>query len=470
MRHRLSILLAAAALAATSGSPAAATVTVAPGGLERALAGAAPGDTLLLAAGLHPGPLVVRTSVTLAGEPGAVIDGQGIGSTLTVLAPDVTVRGLEIRNSGSSLIDQNAGIFLGKEARNAVVEDNRLRDNLIGIYIWGAADSLVRRNDIVGRTDLRVSERGNGIQLWNAPGTRVLDNRVREGRDGLFTTTSRRNVFSGNRFEHVRFAVHYMYTNDSELTGNVSIGNDVGYAVMFSNNLLIRNNRSRADREHGLMLNNANASRIDGNVVEGRFAAGEGEAGEAVADSDIPRDSEGLSDRLRSGTWKCVFIYNANKNRFTGNRFEGCEIGVHFTAGSERNSLTGNAFIGNRTQVKYVGTRFLDWSENGRGNHWSDNAAFDLNGDGIADEPYRPNDVVDRVMWAYPAAKLLMNSPGVQVIRWAQKQFPALHPGGVVDSAPLMTPPPVPNPVQTAQSPTTQSPTTQSPTAERKQP
>ncbi|PWC39426.1 nitrous oxide reductase family maturation protein NosD [Azospirillum sp. TSO35-2] len=441
----------ATALALASGPLAAATVTVAPGGLAAALDAAAPGDTLVLAAGVHPGPLTVRTPVTLTGEPGAVIDGRGEASTLTVLAPDVTVRGLEIRNSGLSLIDQNAGIFLGKEARGATVEDNRLRDNLIGVYVWGAADSLVRRNDIVGRTDLRVSERGNGIQLWNAPGTRVLDNSVREGRDGLFTTSSRKNVFSGNRFEHVRFAVHYMYTNDSELTDNVSIGNTVGYAVMSSHNLVIRNNRSRADREHGLMLNNANGSRIEGNVIEGRFATGEGEAAETVVDADIPRDSESVGDRLRSGTWKCVFIYNANKNRFTGNRFEGCEIGVHFTAGSERNSLTGNAFIGNRTQVKYVGTRFLDWSENGRGNYWSDNAAFDLNGDGVADEPYRPNDVVDRVMWAYPAAKLLMNSPGVQVIRWAQKQFPSLHPGGVIDSAPLMTPPPVAAGIRTAE-------------------
>jgi nitrous oxidase accessory protein len=28
----------------------------------------------------------------------------------------------------------------------------------------------------------------------------------------------------------------------------------------------------------------------------------------------------------------------------------------------------------------------------------------------------------------------------VQVIRWAQAQFPALLPGGVVDSRPLMSP------------------------------
>ena len=136
-----------------------------------------------------------------------------------------------------------------------------------------------------------------------------------------------------------------------------------------------------------------------------------------------------------------MFIYNANKNEFHDNLFEGCAIGIHFTAGSERNAMSGNAFIRNRNQVKYVGTRHLDWSEGGRGNYWSDNPAFDLDGDGVGDNPYRPNDLVDRVLWTSPQAKVLMNSPAVQVIRWAQTQFPALLPGGVIDSRPLMAPP-----------------------------
>jgi nitrous oxidase accessory protein len=34
-----------------------------------------------------------------------------------------------------------------------------------------------------------------------------------------------------------------------------------------------------------------------------------------------------------------------------------------------------------------------------------------------------------------------MNSPSMKVVRWAQAQFPAIHPGGVVDTAPLMLPP-----------------------------
>ena len=52
-------------------------------------------------------------------------------------------------------------------------------------------------------------------------------------------------------------------------------------------------------------------------------------------------------------------------------------------------------------------------------------------------------DLIDRVMWTAPQARLLVTSPAVQVIRWAQSRFPATLPGGVVDSAPLMAPPEV---------------------------
>jgi nitrous oxidase accessory protein len=201
-----------------------------------------------------------------------------------------------------------------------------------------------------------------------------------------------------------------MYTLESRIAGNVSRGNHVGYAMMYSSGLEIEGNRSDGDRDHGLMLNSTDSSLIRGNVVE-------------------------------RGGEKCVFIYSANKNSLFDNRFEGCPIGIHFTAGSERNLISGNAFVGNRTQVKYVGTRLVDWAHEGRGNYWSDNPAFDLDGDGIADQPYRPNDVMDEVLWTLPQAKVLVNSPAVQLLRAAQARFPALKPGGVVDSAPLMSPP-----------------------------
>jgi len=256
-------------------------------------------------------------------------------------------------------------------------------------------------------------------------------------------------VFSGNRFRDLRFAVHYMYTNDGEVTDNVSTGNTVGYAIMYSNRLTIRGNTSIADRDRGFLFNFANGSQITGNTVLGRLQTAERWATSGMHDNEarehgVPSERSAqpaIASGARIGPEKCVFIYNTNQNRFRDNWFEGCEIGIHFTAGSEGNEIVGNAFVKNQNQVKYVGTRYLDWSKDGRGNYWSDNPAFDLNGDGLGDNAYRPNDLMDKVLWTAPQAKLLANSPAVQVIRWAQEQFPALLPGGVVDSHPLMKAP-----------------------------
>ena len=395
---------------ATAVSAETVDVPAEPGALQQAIDRAAPGDVLRLAPGVHAGPVIVDRPLTLDGGGRAVVDGGGRGSVITVSAPDVVVRTVVVRNSGEDLSEQDSGIFVGKQGHRARIERNRLEGNLIGIYLWGPEDAVARDNVVIGRRDLRVNERGNGIQLWNTPGSIVAGNDVRYGRDGIFVTTSKRNAFRDNRFSGVRFAVHYMYTDDSVLTGNVSRGNDLGYALMFSHRLEVRGNLSDGDRDHGILLNYANGSTIAGNTVRG-------------------------------GAGKCVFIYNANKNRIVGNRFQGCGIGIHFTAGSEGNAVSGNAFMANRTQVKYVGTRYVEWSADGRGNFWSDAALYDLNGDGIADRPYRPNDLVDQVIWRHPLAKLLLASPALQVLRWSQSAFPALHPGGVTDSAPLMAPP-----------------------------
>ena len=56
--------------------------------------------------------------------------------------------------------------------------------------------------------------------MASASGTRRArgssDNDIRYGRDGIFVRASS-DIFRGNRFRDLRFGVHYMYTNDSEI-------------------------------------------------------------------------------------------------------------------------------------------------------------------------------------------------------------------------------------------------------------
>lgn len=403
-------LLCLLGLAADAGA-AEIAVPAQAGALAKAIGEAQSGDTLRLLPGKHTGSFQIGKPLKLIGDGKAHVVGTGRGSVITVSSAGVVLQGLVISGSGSSAEHRDSAIVLQKGAEGALVKGNRLVGNLIGVDVHGSPNARVVGNEIIGRRGHRMNSRGNGVYVWNAPGAQIVGNDIRWGRDGIFVNTSRDNTFTGNRLRDLRFAIHYMYANNSTVADNVSIGNHLGYALMFSKNLTVRGNRSVGDRDYGIMLNYTNSSVVEGNLVEG--------AGD-----------------------RCVFIYNAHKNQFQGNRFERCGIGVHFTAGSERNRFTGNAFIGNQTQVKYVGSRWLDWSVGGRGNYWSDHPGYDLDGDGTADSIFRPNDSMDHILWTQPAAKLLLGSPAVQLIRWSLSTFPSLNPGGVVDSRPLMRPVP----------------------------
>ncbi|MCC0034599.1 MAG: nitrous oxide reductase family maturation protein NosD [Hoeflea sp.] len=390
-----------------TGSANAADIRVEPGpdALVRAVELAQPGDRLLLSGGTYQGGVTLSKPLEIDGQGKAEVTGTGVGSVITIDAPGVVIDGLRLTGSGASHETIDSGVQMTRNAARAIVRNSHIEGNLYGVDIHGARDARVENNTIIGGDDRLMSRRGNGVYVWNAPGATVTGNTIRQGRDGIFVNTSRKNTFTDNRFEGLRFAIHYMNADDSEVSGNISIGNHLGYAIMFSKRVILRDNISLDDRDHGIMLNYANNAVIEGNAVVG-------------------------------GGEKCLFVYNANKNMIRGNRIEGCEIGIHFTGGSANNEITGNAFVGNRTQIKFVSTRDHVWS----GNYWSDHAAYDVNGDGIADQAFRPNDAMDQVLWTQPSAKLLLGSPAVQLVRWAQSEFPALLPGGIVDDRPLMKP------------------------------
>ena len=261
----------------------------------------------------------------------------------------------------------------------------------------------------------------------------------------FFSIASRNNVFSGNHSAICASPFITCTRMTARVTDNVSVSNTVGYAVMYSASPSYPQECIRRRPRLGFLFNFANGSHRrqhgSGTAAARRPLAEIGHArwsARARAYCGARARSHGVAG-ARIAPEKCIFIYNTNQNRFHNNWFEGCEVGVHFTAGSEGNEIVGNAFIRNRNQVKYVGTRFLDWSKGA--------------GAGTTGATIRPSTSTVMASATAPIAQttltrcldsrwqLLVNSPAVQVIRWAQAQFLALLPGGVVDTHPLMTPP-----------------------------
>lgn len=398
-----------------------------PGGqpLQQMLDAARAGDTVRLTPGIYEGNFTVETSIELIGEEGAILDGQGQGSVLSVLAPGARVHGLHIRNDGANLNEIDSGIFVATDATGAVIENNRIEARGFGIWLDAAADVRVEGNRISGDTSLRSQDRGNGLQLFNVTGAEIIGNEVWEARDGIYIDVSDNNRLIGNLLRDQRYGVHYMFSHSNEVRDNETRNNRLGYALMQSRQLEVIGNRSIGDQNYGFLLNFIVDSVIAENVSIEAQRGGVASAPDGHAISG----AEG----------KAFFVYNSLFNEIRDNLFARTEIGIHMTAGSEDNEFYGNAFVGNESQVKYVALREQEWSHKGRGNYWSDYLGWDLSGDGIGDIPYEPNDSVDRLIWTYPMAKILMNSPAVQVLRWVQREFPVLRPPGVRDSHPLMT-------------------------------
>ncbi|KEF31834.1 Nitrous oxide reductase maturation protein NosD [Marinobacter nitratireducens] len=366
-------------------------------------------------------PLVIRVpGVAVSCAAGAVIDGGGQGNAVEIQAPKVTFSGCEVRNWGRDLNELDAGIFVAREARGAVIEDCHLQGPAFGVWLDATPDVTVRKNVIRGDTSLRSQDRGNGVHLFNTTGALIEGNDISQTRDAIYIETANGNTIRGNLMTDLRYGIHYMYSMDNLLENNTSRGTRTGYALMQSKRLTVLNNRSENDENYGILMNFITQSELRGNVITGVSqgqTAGVGISG-----------AEG----------KAVFIYNSLYNTFAGNYFGDSNIGIHLTAGSEQNEVFGNAFVNNQRQVKYVATRTQEWSKDGKGNYWSDYLGWDRDQDGQGDVPYEPNDNVDRLLWKYPEAKILMFSPAVDTLRWVQDAFPVVKSAGVADSHPLM--------------------------------
>jgi nitrous oxidase accessory protein len=370
---------------------------VEPGGsITAAVRSAAPGDVVRVSRGHYAEQVRIDKPLTV-----------GRSMPRSISAPDVRVEGFIVRDSGGDLGAQNAGIYIQPGADRAVIRDNDLTYNLFGLWIEKVKDVQIVNNLITGKRDFQSAQRGNGIQLYNTTGAKIIGNRISFTRDGIYVDVSHHALFRGNRMHHLRYGTHYMNSYYNVWEDNESYLNRGGLALMEVRDQVVRNNRAWGNSDHGIMLRTIQDSLIENNVV--------------------------------AGNGRGFFIYDAEYNTLTNNLVIGNRVGVHLWAGSIHNQVEGNDFIGNRDQIKYVAARDEYWG-NGRGNYWSNYVGWDRDGNRVGDVPYEANDVVDRMTWKYPMVKLLLNSPAVQTLRLVAQQFPLLRSPSVVDRHPRMHP------------------------------
>lgn len=417
MRRVLTILTAAGLV-----GPAAASADTwrvgsgeAHGSIGAGLARAAAGDTVVVTAGTYRERLVIERRVTLIGEGWPVIDGGGEGHVIEALAP-LEIRGFVIRGSGTDVDREDAGVMA--RSGPAVIEGNLLEDVFYGIYLKRAPGSLISGNTIVGKVFEARPRRGDGIRLWYSARTTIEGNRLHRVRD-LVVYFSDSLRMRDNEVRDGRYGLHYMYSNYSRVEGNRLVGCEVGAFLMYSKELTVEGNAF-----------------VD--------AAGASGIGLGLKDTDAATVVSNLFLENVIG----VYLDNsppsvAGVNRFAGNAFVRNGSGVRLLPAVRGNAFEANDFLGNLRPAEVAGgvRRGQEGQNDWDGNHWSEHAGFDRDGDGRGDQPFVHARLSDHLTSKWPALRLYALSPALGALDLVSRFFPLLRPEPVVvDEAPRIAP------------------------------
>lgn len=377
--------------------------------LARAIELAAPGARITVHAGTYrEHGIVVAKPVTIVGIGYPTIDGSGQGgggTILRIVADDVTVRGLRLAHVATSFVKDAAAIEVSN-ASGCAIEDNRVDDAFFGIYL-----ANVRRCRIAGNVlrGIKRSESlsGNGIHLWTSRDITIADNEITGHRDGIyfeFVHDSRivRNTSEGN----LRYGLHFMYSDGCRYERNTFRRNGSGVAVMYTKRVEMIGNsfdRNWGAASYGLLLKEISDSRLEHNRFTG--------------------NTTGL---LADG---------ANRLIATGNEFIDNGWAVKLDASTIDARFSDNDFIGNTFDVT---ANSRGQTSTFSGNYWDAYHGYDLDADGVGDVPYHPVRLFSMIVQRYSPAIVLFRSAFATLLDGAERSLPSLTPETVVDTRPRM--------------------------------
>ena len=374
--------------------------------IRSALAAASSGDRITVHAGVYrEGNLLVDKPLTLTGVGRPVLDGGRTVEVCTITASDVSLQGFDIKDGGSSSLDDLAGVKISG-ARRVVVRDNRIEHCHFGVYVSKSTECTVSGNTITG-LPRGEQDTGNGIHLWSCDRVTVTDNTVRQHRDGIyleFATASR--IEQNLVVRNLRYGLHYMFSHDSVYSRNTFSRNGAGVAVMYSRNVEMSENRfskNWGSSSYGLLLKDMTDGKITGN--------------------DFDSNSIGIA------------LHGSNRMTVEGNRFAENGWAIQVQSSSSDNVYRRNNFTGNAFDVGAEGELDNNRFEH---NHWQKYEGYDLARDGIGDTPHRPVSLYGVVVQRVPQAVLLLRSPVVHLLDQAEKTFPTITPEGIQDESPSM--------------------------------
>lgn len=364
------------------------------------------GDTILVAAGIYKeGNLIISKQLTLIGDKYPIIDGQNKFEVFSIKASKVVIDGFKIYHSGTSNLDDYAGIKV-YDSREVTIQNNILDDTYFGIYLQYAKRCVIKNNQLKANNK-EEQQSGNGIHCWKSDSLSITGNTVDGHRDGIyfeFVTNSfiKTNTTSNN----IRYGLHFMFSNNDTYQFNSFIGNGAGVAVMYSNKVSMLNNQFKenwGDAAYGLLLKEISDSYITGNTFE--------------------KNTTG------------IYLEGASRINMSHNIFKNNGWAMKIQASCMDITVSTNNFVGNTFDIGTNGSLVLNTFNK---NYWDKYEGYDLNHDTMGDIPYRPVSMYSMIVEQNPPAMMLFRSFITSLLDKTEKLIPSLTPENLKDNTPLM--------------------------------
>ena len=247
--------------------------------------------------------------------------------------------------------------------------------------------------------------------LIKANDTVVQDNIIDDSLFGIHLSSSHGNQVIGNRMTNSRISMELVFSPENEICGNTFNDNYNGITVIYSDELTIADNhilRMRKLTGSGISVKESYDILIDNN--------------------EIAHCAVGL---LATSPLEAENILTITNNLFTFN-----DVAAYFYGEKGGHQIYDNRFIDNFVDAM-GSTTHTSRLNNWKGNYWDSYSGFDLNHDGVGDQPHRVYLYADSI-WM---ERFYRGTPALTLIDFVERLIPSSEPDLMyADPAPLMTP------------------------------
>ena len=374
--------------------------------IQKAVDQSSPYDTILV----HEGTYIeynvqITKPLYIIGQDQPIIDGDHQAEIITIMSDSVLFKGFQVQNVGFSFTKDWAGIKVDNKDYS-IIEDNVLLDTYFGIYLKKSNHTILKNNRLKSKAENEVNS-GNGIHLWYCEDILIENNQISGHRDGIyfeFVESSKiiNNVSEGN----IRYGLHFMFSNHDDYIGNVFKNNGTGVAVMFSDHIIMKNNRfvdNWGSTNYGLLFKEIYDGELSGNLFQNNTIG--------------------------------IFADGSNRIKILKNEFRGNGWAMNIFSSCMDNEIAYNNFISNTFDLTTNGKRNTnDFHDN----FWDQYTGYDLDKDGIGDVPHRPVRLFSYLISRVPESIILLRSFFIDMLSIAEKVAPVLTPQALTDEKPRM--------------------------------